>query len=402
MSSRVWSRMAAVPILIAVCVAGAHAQNAGATRYALELRTQTHGFASETAMYTQLMAQLANMPKGPGMPDMSQMMGSMAAMGAPTRRIDGEAAYPGKAPEPIWVTVPTDLKLDKNRLPLLVPKPVELPDDFTGNVGGGHETPLKPMHFEQKLYWNPVVAKGPVTKSFDIDPSKMPTGMSARQMRGALAAAGVMEEADGAQVATGENDKLPQTVVGKGSYTLNTGGVIDLDGFLPPIKVTTPANAADIVTEKGFELKWEPVPGARGFILFVSQFITDPAGPKTTYWVSTTVQPPDRLIWDSYEQATSIADDLRDGILMPPGTTSCVVPPDVFVSGTPLMVSLWAIGNDTWDNTGGFLRQGKIRAQWTGNTATVGMGMGMGGGAGRTPRGLPPGFQMPAPDAGDE
>lgn len=386
----------AAAVLVLVPVASAYCQATSATRYRLELSTETHGFPSETAMYTQLMAQLAAMPKGPGMPDMSSMMGDMAALGAPTHRIKGEAAYPGKAPEAIWVTVPSDLKLERDRLPLTVPKPVALPADVVANMGAGG-TNAPPMHFEQKLYWNPAVAKGPVIKSYDVDPSKLPRGVSARQLQGM--ALGEERETDGGQVATGENDKLPPAVVGRGTYILNTGGEIPLEGFLSPITVTAPQNAADVVPEKGFELKWNPVQGARGFILFVSQFLNVPGESRAVYWVSTTVQPPERLIWNHYEQATTIADDLRDGILMPGEATSCVVPPGVFVAGTPLMISLWAIGNDYWDHTGQLLRQGTLRALWNGNTFAAAAGMGPGiakprGRGGAT--GLPPGVQMPA------
>jgi hypothetical protein len=393
MSRPIWLRAAAVVLLMAVCVLTAHAQRA--TRYSLELWTQTHGFPSETAMYKQLMAQFANMPKTPGMPDMSEMMGNIAAMGAPTRRIGGEAAYPGKAPEPIYVTVPKDLKLEKDRLPLEVPKAEPLPADFAANMAGAGEAGLKPMHFEQKLYWNPVVAKGPVTKSYDIDVNATMRGAARVDPRTLAGAAGATR-ADVAETATGEETQLPQEVVGRGDYTLNTGGVIALTGFLPPINVTAPQDAAEIVPGKGFELKWDPVPGARGFILFVSQFINKPGAAQTIYWVSTTVQPPERLIWNQYEQATTISDDLRDGILMAPETTSCIVPPDVFIAGVPMMISLWAIGNDTWDNTDNYLRQGKIRALWNGNTAAAAMGTG--GRRGRTPGAMPPGVQMPAED----
>ena len=107
-----------------------------------------------------------------------------------------------------------------------------------------------------------------------------------------------------------------------------------------------------------------------------------------TMWVSTLNEPPER-VRSGYEQETSIADDLRNGILLPANTTSCNIPPGIFVDVDTFSIDVTAVGNDYFDDTAGLVVRGRIRSVWnavkmSGMPAGMpGFGMpGMGGGQG--------------------
>jgi hypothetical protein len=313
----------------------------------------------------------------PNIPNMANMPG-MAAMFKPRRLISGEAEYPHQAVAPIFVTVPVDLMLPANQLVLKVPQPATGGATTAGGQGGGGQS-VK-MEIINKLYWHPEVAQGPESSDVTIDTSQFqgPRGMVPPTGNWAK----IQEQM--ARSASGSNGKLPETVVGQGNYILNTGGLtIPLGGFLPAIKVETPASLNAVNLPDGIQVTWDPVPGARGFILHAMSMTRSPDGSQMTLirWVSTMVKPPER-VQNDYEQATSIADDLANGILLPATATSCMVPPGIFPP-TPDMFTLnvIAVGNDFFDNHGGITMVGKIRAKWNG------MKMKMQGNPGMPPQG---------------
>jgi hypothetical protein len=118
-------------------------------------------------LYVSLTTRTMQMPKIPGLPPGMKIPG----MGdSATRSVSGRALYAVKPVEPIYVTVPADLKLPNNRLVLSVPK------SGPGTTEPGEETPGQPakpgsMEMTNKLYWHPDQAKGPVTETV-----KMKTG----------------------------------------------------------------------------------------------------------------------------------------------------------------------------------------------------------------------------------
>jgi hypothetical protein len=295
-------------------------------------------------------------PDMPGMPKMPKP-------GEPQRVISGEAAYPTAAVEPIFVTVPADLKLAQNKLVLRVPKPGQGPGVPTPGQPG--QPPQGKMQWSSKLYWHPDTAEGPLTQSVTIDLSQagpmMGPGGGMAQAMGRIAA-------DMEKTATGSENELPENVVGSGQYVLNTGGTATLDGFLPPVKVTQPEALAEVKLADGFEVEWEPVAGARGYILHAMAMVGQMGQMNNMTiisWVSTLKEPPERVRQD-YEQATTIADDLRDGILLSPEATSCKVPPGVFTEEPFMFVlTVTAVGNDFYSDAGGITVRGRIRAKWT-------------------------------------
>ena len=347
-------------LALAGALAGWAADQEAPVKYVLELSTETMAMP---------FAMPANMPSIPGMADMFK----------PKRIIRGEATYPNAAMAPIWVTVPADLKLKSNKLVLEVPQPAGTTEPGGGE--GGQAGQGGKMEISTKLYWHPTTAEGPIANDISFDSSKLP---QPKGQRGAvMPPAGDLQKYldDLAKTASGSNDKLPEKVVGAGDYTLNTGSqTIPLAGFLPPIKVTAPASLMTSKPEEGIELKWDPVPGALGFIIHATSMTKE--GDKLTIvrWVSTLQEPPVR-VQNDYQQETTIADDLANGVLLPPETVTCMIPPGIFPETSSMFtVDVIAVGQDFYDAAGGVTKVGKIRSKWT--------GMKMGG-AGAMP-GMPP------------
>ena len=263
----------------------------------------------------------------------------------PTRTITGVAEYAQAAKEPIYLTVPADLALADNRLPLHVPE--------TNTAGAGGET--KPMELVTKTYWHPDEAQGPIS-----DTLKMGAGRTG-------ATAGAPDLA--AQQAMGSENNLPPAVKGQGNYVLNTGGTATLDGYLAPLSVSAPDMSKLDVT-KPIKVEWEAVPGARGYFLAAMGMSlagagTDAAKMTQTLWVSTLIEPPAR-VRGGYMQDKSIADDLKTGILLPAATTSCVIPGGIFKGINMLTLRVQAIGNDFYSVEGGVTVIGTIRSEWMG------------------------------------
>ncbi|HEY3398499.1 MAG TPA: hypothetical protein VGM19_12660 [Armatimonadota bacterium] len=342
-----------VLLALAGLATGASAEQPTAIKYVVTLSTET-------------MAMPFAMPNIPGMANIP----GLADMFKPKRVITGLAEYAVPAVEPIFVGVPGDLKLPQNKLVLTVDKPTPPGPDTPAEPGTTEPAKPTKMTMTMKLYWHPDVAEGPVTNTLDVDSSRMPT---APQGRGPATMdwSRLAEEFD--KTAAGSNDKLPEKVVGAGDYVLNTGGfTATLAGFLPPLKITAPETLADVDPAAGFELTWEPVAGARGFIIQITGMENHPAQGTTPQsmtiyqWVSSTVEPPERVRHD-YEQATTIADDLDKGILLPAETLSCVVPPNVFPTDVPMLtVNVVAVGADFYNQAGTTTVVGKIRSRWTG------------------------------------
>jgi hypothetical protein len=332
-------RLAFAVAALVVIPSLAMAEQEKTQKLTLTLRTQTQAMAFE-------------LPAGVNIP-------GMADLGAPQRNIDGEAVYPTKAVEPIFVTVPADLGLPQNRLVLTVPRPAG------GTTEGGPqeegEEQAEPGVMTMKLYWHPDVAEGPITETLDGRRFAMPTGRL-----GGPVTTGI-EDLDATldRVATGSQGQFPEDAVGQGNYVLNTGGTAVLDGFLPPIKVTAPKAIAAIAASEGIDVQWEPVEGARGYILHASTFRSEGENAMTvTEWVSTLHEPPGR-VRQGYEQETTIDDDLANGILLPPDATSCKVPAGIFSDEDMLMLTVTAVGNDFYSRADGITVRGRIRSEWT-------------------------------------
>ncbi len=321
------------------------------TKYILELSTET------TALpFTLEIPDIPGMPKIPKLEEMFK----------PQRLVTGRAVYPHEPVPPIFVTVPKDLGLPGNKLELQVPR--SLPGEGTP---GGEAPPegKKPekQELEVRLYWHPDVAEGPAVEEFTLDPATMP-----EVPEGDLPAPPALYKemlAEMGRTASGTANVEKERAVGQGDYTLNTGKLtIPLAGFLPVLNVTSPAKLAEANLPEGVELKWNPVPGARGFIVHAMSMTRE--GNKSTIirWVSTLQKPPER-VQDDYEQATTIADDLANGILLPPETVSCKVPAGIFPEKPGMfMLDVMAIGNDFYDQARGVTLVGKIRAKWSGMT----------------------------------
>jgi hypothetical protein len=200
-------------------------------------------------------------------------------------------------------------------------------------------------------------------------------------MGGGLDLGKLYEKSDVDRTAQGSENKLPDTVVGKGSYPLNTGGTAVLDGFLPPMNVLNPPDLGTANLAEGLKIEWEPVAGARGYILHANGMSMDMSGGaqqmKVTIlqWVSTLVEPPVR-VRGSYRQETTIADDLKNGILLPATTTRCVIPPGIFGEVMMFRLSVMAVGNDFYSQEGGITVVGTIRSEWTAGAMRGMPGMG--------------------------
>lgn len=341
-------------ILLAGSLSAAQTGQEAPNRYQLTLTTQTMA----------LPFKMPALPAGikiPGMADLSK----------PTRMISGEATYPNRAVEPIFVTVPGDLALADNKLVLNVPKPPK-PEEPT--TPGEKPKPEQPQKFEltMKLYWHQETARGPIVNTINTENFKMPEMPRGRQAQMGPMIERMMARAqvDMEKEARGDEAKLPADVVGKGDYQLNTGAIsMPLDGFLPAIQVTQPETLADVDPAAGITLNWKPVEGARGYIVHVMEMVRGEGNSMTiTTWVSTVNEPPERVRSSGYEQATSIADDLAAEILMPPTATNCIVPPGIFKGDGMLTVNVTAVGNDyySYDKDKNLTVRGKIRAQWMG------------------------------------
>lgn len=338
-----------VPAALLLCAAAASAQQEAPTKYVVSLTTQT------TAMPFK-MPRLPNMPKIPGVTDMM----------APQRQVSAFAEYPHRAVEPIFVTVPADLKLRDNKLNLSLPKAVTMKMD----VSPDQTTDVKPnggtkSEFRIRLYWHPDSAAGPISNTLSNESA--PLLEFPRRGGGGFAPELSRIGSDPAKRADGGETKLPANAVGRGEYVLNTGGAsAPLDGFLPALNVKQPEGLADVKLSEGIDVQWDPVPGARGFILYA--FSTKQNGKNSmtmTRWVSTQNEPPERIRSDDYEQATTIADDLQAGILLPPQANSCRVPGGIFEDDAEMFtLSVIAVGNDYYDHAQGITVVGKIRAKW--------------------------------------
>lgn len=321
------------------------------TKYVLELSTET------TALpFTLTLPDIPGLPKIPGLEEMFK----------PQRLVTGRAVYPHEPVPPIFVTVPKDLGLPGNKLELQVPQTMPGEGLPGGEAPPAGEKPEK-QELEVRLYWHPDVAEGPVVEEFTLDPAAMPEGMDTPMPAPPTMYKEMLAEMG--RTASGTANVEKEKVVGKGDYTLNTGKLtIPLAGFLPVLKVTSPAKLAEVNLPEGIELKWDPVPGARGFIVHAMSMTRE--GHKSTIirWVSTLQKPPER-VQDDYQQATTIADDLANGILLPPETVSCKVPAGIFPEKPDMfMLDVMAIGNDFYDQARGVTLVGKIRAKWSGMT----------------------------------
>lgn len=306
-------------------------------------------------LYINLVTKTQQMPRFPGMPAGMNIPG----MGGGTSRlITGRAVYAVKPVEPIYVTVPADLALKNNRLILSVPKLQVGPggdgeENAPGEEGGNFE-------MVNKLYWHPDVAKGPITDTMKIKQGKV-QGMGGMQMPNLdpdlLAELG--------KEAAGTESKLPASVKGLGNYVCNTGGTATLDGFLPPLNVTSEPALEKADPKNGFTLKWEQVAGARGYLISVMGMKSEGDNKMTiTSWYSTLSEPPMR-VRGMYMPATTIADDLEKGILLPGATTSCKVPAGMFTEEYDMMmIKAEAIGNDFYSAAGPTV-YGTIRSEWS-------------------------------------
>ena len=351
-----WS-LAASCVAFALCTL-AWAQQPKTQRFTLTLRTRTQAMPFK-------MPKIPNMPNIPGLAD----------LGKPQRTIEGQAAYEEQAVEPIFVTVPADLKLLQDRLVLTVPKPA-------GPAVGGPGTPgAQPQggkfKVTSKLYWHPDTAEGPITHSAEVDLSKVAPPPGRPRMGMPQFDLGALTEGM-EKTATGQEGELPENVVGQGKYVLNTGGTAVLDGFLPAIKVAQPEDLNEVDLTQGIDVQWEAVEGARGYILHAMGMVgaMGQAQEMTTIqWVSTLKEPPER-VRSGYTVATTIQDDLDNGILLPGDATSCKVPPDILPKDvTMFTLTVTAIGNDFYSNADGIVVYGQIRSEWTGMKMAGMMGM---------------------------
>lgn len=282
------------------------------------------------------------------------------------------AVYKQTPVEPIFATVPADLTLPQNRLVLHVPKPATA-EPGQGQPAEGEEATPRNVKVTDKLYWHPDVAEGPITTSFEVRGAKPGVGMPGMQMPDLNDI--VSETAN--REAEGSADEVPQQATGQGAYVLNTGGQAQMDGLLPPLKVTSP-DMDKIDPKDAIVVKWEPVPGARGYLISGTGMNMGDDGENTTEmttisWYSTLVQPPTR-VRGGYRQETTIADDLRSGILLPGNTTSCTIPPGIFKGIMHLTLRVEAVGNDFYSHDGGITVFGTIRSVWTGSAMLMGMG----------------------------
>lgn len=321
-------------------------------------------------MYVTLTTRIDAPMRMMGMPAMPQIPGMPT--GEPVRSITGRALYEQDAVEPIFITVPEDLRLPDNRLVLHLPQPTTI------EPGDGEPTqtqPTKPvtMQVTNAIYWHPDVAEGPISETVTIQTGGGPAGPMGMGMA-MPDLSRIVREIDNRQ-AEGSETNLPATVGGRGDYVLNTGGTATLDGFLPPLQMRSP-DMAQLTPAEGIAVEWEPVAGARGYLVSATGMNMD-AGDEDNMkmtsisWYSTLNEPPVR-IRGGYQQETTIADDLRDGVLLPGDTTSCLIPAGIFDDVMMLTIRVEAIGNDFYSHENGITVFGTIRSEWQGMGMIVG------------------------------
>lgn len=338
---------------------------------------------------TSVSAPMMAMPAYPGMPG--------AGGPQPSRTIAGEAVYVAAAPvTPVFVAVPESLQLRDNRLPLQVtqmPEGMAMPPAGMGAMPGGR------MHIEMKniLWWHPDTAAGPLTENISTDVDMSARGGARPGMPAPEQMQRVRAELD--RTAEGNENVVPMTAVGRGAYVLNTGGhTMPLAGFLLPLVVSEPASISSVDLNLPLTVVWNSDTAARGYILHARGMVMQGQQVKeTVLWVSTDSCPPER-VRTGYEVGTTIADDVRNRILLPPGTTRCVIPPAIFAHVDMLTLTLTAVGDDYAADTRGCRYRARIRSEWT---ATKMQGMG-GPGAGRygAPAGMPAGYPPAGRPAG--
>lgn len=323
-----------------------------------------------TRLTITLSTKTMQMPTIPGLPAGMQIPGMGAGMAS--HEITGHAIYGNKPVAPLYVTVPADLKLPNNRLILYLPGQAPIGHGAAGADDEGGEQPEAKGNMElvNKLYWHPNEAKGPLTETVKVKDGKLVEGnMGTITMPGFEIAL-----PDDPKAAYGQASDLPAGVIGKGDYVCNTGGTAALDGFLPALKVKDfDVNTADL--NAGFTLKWDPVKGARGYLISITAMsnMGDEGDAKMTItsWYSTLTEPPARLR-GGYQKDTTIAADLESGLLLPGDTTSCVVPAGMFGEFGFASIRVEAIGNDFYSNAGPTVF-GLVRSEWMATKMDLGM-----------------------------
>lgn len=337
---RVLTMMAVSGALVFSSILSSAAAMQSPREYVLELRTE-------------VTAPMFVMPSYPGMPP--GFGGS-----APTRSISGDVTYRSAAIEPIFVTVPESLGLDSNRLVLHVSRMEDIPQIPQDHVLANRTHVQIDMTTRQ--FWHPLTAAGPLVDRIQMDRDISTSGgaprVSSRMMERAAA------EMD--RTASGSDNVNRDGAVGHGSYILNTRGItMPLNGFLLPITVSQPASLMAVDLASPIEVVWDPDSQARGYILHGRGMIMDGSQVKEIIrWVSTESVPPER-VRDGYEPATTIADDVRVRILLPPGTTRCVVPGGIFQNVDMLQLTVTAVGDDYLGSSDSCALRGRIRSVWT-------------------------------------
>ncbi len=348
---------------------------------------------------TSVTAPMFAMPSYPGMP--AGMGGSQ-----PSRSISGEATYFRVAVEPIFVTVPSSLGLPSNRLNLRVSRFEGMPTMPQGAAPGGSQRVQIDMTTRQ--YWHEISAHGPLTERIHMDETITTSGTPRVPQRALDRAAAEMD-----RTASGSEDIQREGSIGRGSYVLNTGSLaMPLDGFLLPITVTQPQSLMTADLSQPLEVTWLPDSGARGWILHGRGMIMEGQSVKEiVLWVSTESTPPER-VREGYDlppnrtPSAGIASDVANRILLPPGSTRCVVPGGIFANVDMLTLTVTAIGDDYLGYADSCTLRGRIRSTWTATRMKSMSGMGgypgaeghgsgaghSGAGAPGSGQGMPPGY----------
>jgi hypothetical protein len=239
-----------------------------------------------------------------------------------------------------------------------------------------------------KLYWHSDTAQGPVASALTLDSRHAAPGAVG------LGADWKQREDERARTASGWAS-LPDTAVGQGDYTLPAGSLtIPLGALLPALKVTAPTTMGGINPAEGLMVTWEPVPGARGYLVSALAIGGAIGSDKFSVvrWVSSTIQPPERA-QRQYEPATTIADDVAAGILLPPTAVSCQIPAGIFPELGSLgsfSLTVVAVGDDFSEDRRGVALRGRIRSTWSGLEVAPRQGTG-------TSAPAPPAPGMPLP-----
>jgi hypothetical protein len=308
-----------------------------------------------TSVTAPAFAMPAGMPAGMSIP-------GMADPSRPSRSISGEAVYRTAAVEPIFVTVPASIGLPENRLILRVNRPEEMPDVPAERGEGAMTTPE--MDMTTKLFWHPETASGPIVTNIHVPAMNVSASGSWPATRGR--ARTIVD-----RTATGSEDVERMGSIGKGAYVLNTGNVaMPLDGFLLPVTVTSPSSLTSIDPAAAIEVVWNPDTAARGYILHGRGMIMEGQTVKEmVLWVSTESAPPER-VREGYEPprgggAAAIDEDVRNRVLLPPGSTRCVVPPGIFRNVDFFTLTVTAVGADFSGGDTETVLKGRIRSTWT-------------------------------------